>query len=294
MEAAGGDPEATAAGAGVLPGVAQGPQARAPAAEGVGAARVLKVAGLQVPLQDAVPGSGRPLPRQLVAQLGEIAGPVGHVHGVERGDHAGVCQKVPDGRPPFLVIDALQPAVDAQDAPHVAHVAVRVPAAHVADAQGLPKVSLPVEHGEDHHPGVGDDVAVPRVFVVAEVFLHKPVAVPPVLGVGLVEVPHRPDYPGVLAVSRNVCQGLFQHRGQVRLHKGQADAAGHIDPPVHPVAVVGDAGGLLRQRRRQGRVARGHIAPGVNEDLPADLLRHRRAVLGDAAASGGGNPRLEI
>ncbi len=234
------------------------------------------------------------LPGQAVGHFGEVGRAVGQVGGVQGGHHAGAGQKVANGPGPLVLVDAGQPAEHPQDTAHVAHVAVRVPAAHVADADGPGEVPGPVEHREGHHRGVGDNVAAAAVFVVAVMLVDVLVTGPPVPGVLVVKVHHRPDDGGVGAVRRDVGESLFHNRADVRLHKGQADAAGHEHAAVHPVAPVGDAGRLLRQGARLGRVAGGHQPPGIDEDLPADLFGGGGTVLLHAAAAGGGDAAAQV
>ena len=104
------------------------------------------------------------------------------------------------------------------------------------------------------------------------------------------------DYFRVFAVRGDVGQALFYDFTDVRLQKSVADAAGHEDAPVDAVAPVGDAGGLLGVSRGKVRIARGHQAPGIDENLPANLLGHGAAVLFDAAGQGRlhAGPEVEI
>ena len=137
-------------------------------------------------------------------------------------------------------------------------------------------------------------MAVAGIFVITEVVVDILEALPPIVRMLPVEGGDGTDHPGVLAVLGDVVQGLFQDSLQVGLHKGQADGAGHIDAAPHAVAAVGDAGGFFRQAGRLLWVAGGYQAPGVDEDLPADLLRHGGAVLLHTAAAGRGNAVAQV
>ena len=238
--------------------------------------------------EDLLPALGHILPRQLVGQPGDVAGPVGDVGDVHVPQHAGADTQVVHRADPLLRVDGVNAAHDAHDGGHVAHVAVRVPAAHVADVQRIVKVAVAVDHSQGHHCGIGDDVAHAGIAVVAEVVMDIAEAVPPV-GAGMIvmEGHDRPHRPGVLAVDRDVGQGDLHDPAHVPLHKGRADGAGHVHAAVDAVAVMGDGGRLGRQLRRQGRIPRGHQPPGVDENLPADLLRRGGAVHFDGAAGGG-------
>ena len=92
---------------------------------------------------------------------------------------------------------------------------------------------------------------------------------------------HGLDHGAVGAAGGDVPERLVHDALDVGFHEGQRDAGGDERRAVKRLAVVGDGGGRAGIARRTGRVARGDEPPGINEDLPADLLGHGAAVLTD-------------
>ena len=87
---------------------------------------------------------------------------------------------------------------------------------------------------------------------------------------------------------------LVKEAADVAFHEAEADQGRHHLRRVDGLAIVGDAGGLLRQGDGQRRVAGRHHAEGVDEDLRADLLGDDAAVAGRRSALRRGDSVLQV
>ncbi len=115
------------------------------------------------------------------------------------------------------------------------------------------------------------------------------IAGPPITRLALVEVHHGVDQSGVFALCRDDGQTRPHQFGRIRCDKGLAGQGGDIPTAENGLAIVGDAAGPLGKVCGQVHVGRGDQPPDVAEDLAADLLGHRRAVLGNGARPRGGD-----
>ena len=167
---------------------------------------------------------------------------------------------------------------------------------HIADIDCLAVISVTIEHGKNHHGGVRNNMAVSGIFVIAEILVDILEAVPPVFGMPVMVPHHSFDDPCILAVLRDIGQSLIQYSANILFHKGQTDAASDVNAAVYAVASVRNAGRLFRQGSGLLRIAGRNQTPRVDKNLPADLLRHSRAILLHTAAAGRGNagPQVQV
>ena len=189
---------------------------------------------------------------------------------------------------------ALQAARNAQNGAHVARVAVRIPRAHGGDLDGTREVARAVAHSQRADAGVGDDVAHPAVAVIAPLGLQHRAAGAPVIGIGAVESAHSFHHGGIDALPRNLCKARIHDGVDVGRFKRLGDACGNKGRAVEALAVVADGGGGPGVPCRPRRVGGRHQAPGINENLAADLLGQSLAVLADAAGLRGGHAVFQI
>ena len=287
------DLQGAGAGVGVL-GAVPGPAAeRIRQADIVGAARKLKI---EVDFSRAVglfQVLGRFFPGNAVAQKGRLPAEGGDIQNVQVAGNAGADNGVVDGVQIFPG-NTGNACGNTQDGAHVSGVAVRIPARHGGDLHGAVEFAFTVEQGHHAHTGVGDDVADSGVFVVAPVPEQQLHAVPPVFRVGLVEGPDGLHDAAVGADLRQLPKPRVYDLVHIVGLKGLGNGGAHEPGAVDAVAVVGYAGGSLAVVRCPLGRAGIHQAPGIDEDLAADLLCHGLAVLADGAGLGGGNAVFQV
>ena len=108
------------------------------------------------------------------------------------------------------------------------------------------------------------------------------------------EGPHCIRYSPIGAVSRDLGEAGVDQLIYIGGLKGFGDRGAHKPGTPYTVSVVRDAGGRLAIVRGTLRIAGIDEAPGVDEDLSADLLGENRAVLLDGAGGGGGDAAFQI
>ena len=264
---------------------------RAEAAGGAGQREgVAPLAGVQ----RLRPALGHGLAGHAIGQIGQISRAPRRVHGVQAAQHRRHREEVVDRRAPLFVIDGLQPAEHAHDRADVAHVAVRVPAAHVADVQRAVEIAAAADHREHHHRRVGDDVAGSRIAVVAPMAAHMLERRAPVGGIRFADGAHVPGHPGVFAVGGNAGKRRVENFAHALCGKRRGNGRRDELPAVNSVAAMAHRRGLSGVFRRKLRPSGQHEAPGVDENLTADLLGDGRAVLGDGAGARRGNARAQV
>ncbi len=176
------------------------------------------------------------------------------------------------------IVDAGQAGDQAHDAAHVADVAVGVPAGHVGHVQGPGKVVAAVGEGHDDHRRVRDNVTATAVFVIAVAFLDAPEAIAPV-AVALAPPDHVTHDLGVQRVGRDQREADLEQAPRLFFHERRRLDASHEHAAIDTVAVVRDRGRLACVAGRLFGVAGTDQPPGVDKDLPPDLLGNDGAVL---------------
>ena len=116
----------------------------------------------------------------------------------------------------------------------------------------------------------------------------------PVVRVFCMEIHNLPDKFCVSAFLRDTGKPLFQNCPDIFFNKCRTDAGGNKNAPVNPVAVMGHARRFRRKGRRLTGIPRADQSPGVDENLPPNLLRHSAAVLLTAPASWRGNAMTKV
>ena len=204
-----------------------------PQPHGVGGTGKFKMVP-SLPVQYLPPALRDLLPVQPVGQPGDVGGGAGDILDVIAPQHPGTDEEIVHRPPPFLP-DGGKAQGCSQDAGHISHVAVRVPAAEIADLQCPVKIPRPVEHGQGHHRRVGDDVADSGIAVVSVVLPDKVEAVPPglpLLLVAVVVIHHRPHRLLIGAARLHEGEARLHHPADIPLAEGGADAGGHKGRPV--------------------------------------------------------------
>ena len=216
-----------------------------------------------------------------------------YVRVIQAPDHAGRSQEVVYRSAPRLVY-AGNAAPHAHNRGHVAHVAVGVPSASVADLNSVREIAFSVQQRQNHHCRVRDDVTVPGISVIPVMRRDVIHAELPAFGVQVIKIHDLAGDGAVYAGGRQVGKAFPQNSADILFHKGITDAGRNEHAAVHPFTVMGNTGSFPRQFRGQVRISRGNQSPGVNENLSADLLRDHGSVLHNASALRRRNPRFQI
>ena len=151
-----------------------------------------------------LPGRRHFFPSHRICQFRYINCPKRNIHNVQRTYNTGTYQKVINRLPPFIIRNPFQTVANPHDSCHIPHIAVRIPAAHIANIQCIGKITFPIKQRQYHHRNVGNDMTIARIFIITIILENEPEAIPPVIRVFLIKSHHCPYCFRIFAVFWNI------------------------------------------------------------------------------------------